>query len=325
MFRNDDSTALFTCDWCGKSYRTRSKRIAHIRTHTGERPYICSYPCCGRSYTRSDHLRRHEWSHQELKPFTCSRINCAQSFATKQRLQRHERSHSAKMAFTCTFPCCGRAFRKKRQLAEHCLSHSSIYSTCNYEDIENKYEGSVNSIDVGNNSSLLFQVPEEWTCLPYFCSVPDCNKGFRSYAELSAHCQEAHDKVVFSCNYCDKTFSKYSSWLRHLSTHEESVQVRQVFPCHFPSCSKKFTSSYNCMVHERAVHEKQYLFECSFCERRFTLESSLQRHVRKLHNDDKDREANKEQKNSVIESRWEPSVEREMTYSHVLKALCGKS
>ncbi|GJQ12468.1 hypothetical protein GpartN1_g4259.t1 [Galdieria partita] len=317
-----DSTVLFTCDGCGKSYRTRSKWIAHTRTHTGERPYVCSYPFCGKTYTRSDHLRRHEWSHQERKPFACSRINCDKTFATKQRLQRHEMCHTVKRAFTCSFPNCGKAFRKKKQLAEHCISHQS--SSCYLENVEKKYGGGMS-----DNSSLPnpVQLPEDWSRCKYFCSVPECSEGSNSFAEFSSHSQEAHDKVVFPCNCCDKTFSKYSSWLRHLNIHEESVQVRQVFPCHFPCCTKKFTSLYNCMVHERAVHEKQYLVECPLCYRRFTLESSRQRHIRKFHND-KDREASKKKNNSaVIESGLESSIKSEMgiTKSNVLKTLCGKT
>lgn len=328
----NNPTALFTCDCCGKCYRTRSKWIAHGRTHTGERPYICGYPYCGKSYTRSDHLRRHEWSHEERKPFICSRVNCDKTFATKQRLRRHELSHIAKTSFTCSFPNCGKTFRKKKKLAEHCTSHQpscsewkSVSSQAPMDKEADCYcRESVNSIGITNSNSSLpppVQVHDRRIYSNNFCSISEWNEELRCLTEGPSYDQKVHDKIVFPCNYCAKTFSRYSSWLRHVNTHEDSVHVRQVFPCHFPNCVKKFTSSYNRMVHEKTVHERQYCFECSVCCRRFTLESSLQRHIRNVHNDIGN------ESNTMIEPPFHSvTKDREGAVGKpsVLKALCGK-
>jgi len=332
VFLCSESSTMFSCNWCFKSYRTRSKWLAHTRTHTGERPYICSYPCCGKSYTRSDHLRRHEWSHQERRPFVCSRVSCNKSFATKQRLQRHEQSHTEKRAFICKFSNCGVSFRKKRQLAEHYNSSHASKSFCSYSDSMEEtqpHNGEiVHWIDSNSCSSSLsssFQVPEHWIAFSYFCSDPDCTEGFKSFAELSSHLHKVHKKSWFSCNYCSKTFSKYCAWLRHLSTHQEDVQVRQVFPCHFPNCSKKFTSSYNLSVHEKTVHKKEYRVECSFCCKQFGLDSSLRRHIRNVH---RETDTNFHQKDLIGgESCVQTSLEKgkTVTGTQVLKALCGTS
>ena len=85
---NDDCDGItgagkeFECPHCGRAFKKEGKLQRHVRSHTGERPFVCNWAGCDKTYARQEHLKRHMVSHTGARPHRCDEPGCTMTFAS---------------------------------------------------------------------------------------------------------------------------------------------------------------------------------------------------------------------------------------------------
>lgn len=106
------------CPVCKGTY-LKSSLEAHIRNHSGERPYICLI--CNKDFTTKWNLKLHKWTHASRisKPFKCDQ--CKGAFIRESDYTAHMNSHKSVRPYTCNY--CGAQFIRKYNCIRHVKEH----------------------------------------------------------------------------------------------------------------------------------------------------------------------------------------------------------
>ncbi|XP_055383249.1 zinc finger protein 624-like [Condylostylus longicornis] len=194
---------VYKCEHCPRSFRFKNACQAHMRVHTGEKPFKCN--TCPAAFATNSNLKAHQLIHTEEKPFECS-FGCGKAFSMKRLRKWHERIHTGEKPFQCD--TCGKNFAMQSRLNLH-------YRQRHMDKNLRPHECLICSKRFLHPTGLKDHMNMHNGDRPYQCPFDNCDKRFPNQNRLWEHKKLHSSYKRYTCQICNKSFIQYTTFLTH--------------------------------------------------------------------------------------------------------------
>lgn len=104
--------------------------LVHCRTHTKEKPHICTFNNCTKAFSRAENLKIHIRSHTLEKPYKCNFPGCTKSYSNSSDRFKHSRTHQNNKPYMCKVSGCLKRYTDPSSLRKH-------VKTFNHDNLNN--------------------------------------------------------------------------------------------------------------------------------------------------------------------------------------------
>ncbi|KAK2186472.1 hypothetical protein NP493_199g06054 [Ridgeia piscesae] len=258
MFGNEE------CEYCGRLFYSKSDHEAHIRTHTGDKPYACDQ-CNYRAITK-ENLKRHIEKEHAMMHYVCSQ--CSFEASNRTQLWVHQQKHKLESVTTCQI--CQAKFESNKRLKIHLqMKHKEISAVDMRKMLapQRKSHGKIgrkthkcpycSRTFLRANSDLQKHIWIHEGVKPFKCSL--CPHACRSKNNLAAHMLRHSSEKPFLCTECGKAYKSKTALRWHIRSHKDG----KIFKC--TKCSYEALQKSHLKRHME-THDIVKRFVCEHCD-----------------------------------------------------------
>ncbi|CAG2055409.1 unnamed protein product [Timema podura] len=270
---NDEDKEKFECDTCHTLYSSKNILKRHMILHdkAKEKKYACE--TCGKTFFKLPNLRLHIKVHSEDRPFKCS--YCSMAFKWKKNLDTHtsihglatdnpskddERIRKATPRVQCEV--CGKYLASKWNLSVHMKRHNGNFTGSHMCHICGK--------TLCDSQAMSRHLKVHMGIKPFECKI--CNKHFGTKMSRDDHERTHTGEKPFCCDLCGKCFGSKPHLHVHRAIHSDER------PYHCPYCPKAFRRRPHLVLHVR-THTGEKPFACEVCSRAFVQKNDMTKHM----------------------------------------------
>lgn len=304
------SSRVKQCSVCGKIFTCSADLTRHMRCHTEQSPYFCSY--CGKDFESYEDCEAHQEgkcrisnqdkssskrnqensvvvssgtthiptitdasaNSQDKSPMTCK--ECGQCFIYIKSFEKHQSK------------CCKREPRRKKRTN----TNHFVITACNFRTTDNT-SSEMKETTKTPSSTVVFQTKSR----SIKCTM--CEKNFSDIVLMKRHYSKSHKvRGSYPCPLCKRTFVRLCELVRHqqnkklyqcaackkcytkpgLLNDHEKVHTASVPPCICETCGKSFKTLAYLILHQ-SKHREQQPSVCSYCGKQFSTKDCLRAHM----------------------------------------------
>jgi len=234
------------CLFCQKTIWDRATYVIHIKAYHSKEAFRCKHRTCF-SFFKSETGRIKHYEEKHIENFFCALCDFAASL--RESMLKHFKNHHFPKTKKC--PHCPKQFRTDEQVNQH-IRNQHIPKKCPH------------CKETGTNLHRHIVTAE----------CPVCKKPFPCKRLFIKHRKGCNK--LYECPECGKTFKLECLLNYHVSEKHPFWPKWKGLKCRM--CAEYFFSRKSLRSHRSEKHAAYLKFKCDLCEKRFRLADTLQGH-----------------------------------------------
>lgn len=235
-----------------------------VAKHQLKSRYFCNI--CEFSTNWKRIFNSHVWSkHQDkVGRYTCEQCDPKRKFFFKHGLRQHinqvhgkkltkeEKAQLPKKPNKYFCDQCDKKYKSKNALSEHlAIIHSKTEPSILCASCPKIFITKSQLV-----SHTLYNHPVKFVK----CTFEGCDKSFGTKTQLKLHVTGVHQPVIYSCEYCGKSFTKEQTFKAHVQINHLGLRYR----CVFPYCDLIYSGKDKLKRHMKTAHANDCELEENF-------------------------------------------------------------